>query len=253
MTRPLIAIIPSYARPLLLQRSLEMVRNHVKPDAILELEQPLGSPLGSALARRTLVTQAVDRYGAATAILSLDDDLDLNGKTTPDDFRAAVDVLDEHAGIGIIQLPNRHAPSGKPMSLLVPACHAFIINGEMVAKGVNYDPIEYSNDTTMSLLAYFAGWSVVTTGRATVKHAVSQRGKIDRSGGGIEGAYRDGIRVVCRQLPAWRDAGWLTYDVGSRDGVELPTPYSSIRITPAGREAHRAARSALGFRFGGRQ
>jgi hypothetical protein len=249
-TRPLVAIIPSYARPLLLSRTVEQVKTHAQPDDILILDQPAGHPLGSAHARNLLVAQALEKHGQTVAILSLDDDLDMNGQTTPQDFRATVDLLDERPGIGIIQLPNRHAPTKKPLSILMPACHAFLINGEMAATGINYDPDEYADEVSLSIAAYFAGWSVVSTGRASVKHAVSQRGRIDKTGGGIEGAYRDGIKVVCRQLPAWRDAGWLTYDPGYRDGIELPTPYASIRITPAGREVHRQARAAMGFSFG---
>lgn len=244
-TRPLIAIVPSYGRPLVLERSLEMVKNHIQPDDLLVLEQPQGRPLGSARARRMLVEQALVKHGSYSAILSLDDDLDLNGQTTPQNFRAATDLLDEHNGVGIVQLPNRHAPSGKPLSLLAPACHAFLINGEMVEKGINYDPDEYSNDTTLSMLAYFAGWSVVSTGRAAVKHAVSSRGRIDKTGGGIEGAYRDGIPVVCRLWPQWRQEGLVSYTAGHRNGVELPTPYSSVGILPAGRALHRARRIEL--------
>ncbi len=240
MTRPLVVAIPSYGRPGPLQETVAGVRTHVQPDTIFLYAQD--APVGAGAARRELCRRAVDAYGPAVDVLMLDDDVVFSGESEPDRFRRAAAPL--RAGAGIVQLPNRATPSGAKARPAVPAYHAFILAGEMLASGVTYDAEEYGDDVAMSLIAYFAGWPVVVSGEVCVRHHVSRRGVVGSIGGGIEASHRDGVPVVCRLFPAWREVGWVTYDEGERAGVKLPTPYTSVRVTPEGRAAHGRARRA---------
>lgn len=238
MSRVFAVAIPSYGRPRLLQETISGVRTYVRPDAVFLYEQ--NAPVGAGAARRELCRRAIDAYGPAIDVLMLDDDVVFSGEPDPDRFRRAAAPL--RAGAGIVQLPNRATPSGAKPRPAVPAYHAFILAGEMLASGVTYDAMEYGDDVAMSLIAYFAGWPVVVSGEACVRHHVSRRGVVGSIGGGIEASHRDGVPVVCRLFPAWREAGWVTYDEGERAGVKLPTPYTSVRVTPVGRVAHGRAR-----------
>lgn len=237
--RPLIAVIPSYQRPGPLEASVVGVRQYVQPDDLIVLDQAI--PLGATEARRQLCAFAVEKHGSAIDVLMLDDDVRFHAETRPESFRSAAALITERPRTGLVQLPNRALPSGLPDRSVVLAYHALFLAGEMLAAGVTYDPREYGDDVTMSLIAFFAGWRSVVTGRACMRHHVTRRGVVGSIGGGVEASHRDGVPVVCELLPAWRDRGWLTYDEGERDGVKLPTPYSSIRITPAGRAVHAAA------------
>lgn len=242
--RPLVAVVPSYGRPGPLAKTLAGVARYIRPDDVLVLEQ--AEPMGPGAARRALCEQAVKKHGAAVDVLMLDDDVGFHAETQPWWFRTAAALLRE-PGTGVIQLPNRSLPPIRARlgRALVPACHAFILAGEMLAADVNYDPAEYGDDVAMSLIAYFAGWRVVSTGAACICHHVSRRGVVGSIGGGIEAAHRAGFPVVCRLFPEWRELGWITYTEGERAGVRLPTPYSSVRVTPDGRRQHAKMHAGL--------
>lgn len=240
--RPLVALVPSYDRPALLARTLEGLRDVVRPDDIRVLAQPKGHPLGSGEARRRLCAEAVAAHGPDCVLLSLDDDATF----VPGEANVAwaADLFDDPR-VGIVQLTNRRGPTRDHQTEHPYLYHVYLLRGALVAEGLTYEPDEYADELTLSLRAWLAGWTLLRTQRARVLHHVTPRGRVGPQGGGREGAFAEGhVPVRSTFLARFRDTGLVTCQEGTRAGVALPTPYASVRVTPLARRRHQEAARA---------
>lgn len=244
--RPIVAVIPSYNASGWLARTVDGCRRVVQPDALLVLDQPAGHPLGSGEARRRLCEQTVAEYGPDCLILSLDDDCTFTpGVSDSEHIRWAGEHFDEDPTVGIVQLVNSSKPPTDKHSEAALLYHVFLISGRLVAEGCNYDPHEYGDEIDLSLRAWFAGWRLLRTGRARVRHHVTSRYQQRSDRGGREAAFQAGLTPVrCTFVERYLDTGLTTANIAARDGVLLPTPYHSIHPTAKGRAAHAAAYAA---------
>lgn len=240
-----VAIVPSYDRARDLVSTLDGIERVVKPDDVFTMVQPKDQPLGVGEARRRLCRRAIEKHGDEIVILSLDDDSRfIDGECN---VRWAAELFAEHRDLGIVQMPNRRGPARDKQTDKPYLYHAFLIRGALIREGIEYTH-EYADEVDLSLRAWLAGWRCVVTQRARILHRVTARGVRDPRGGGREAAYLDGlVSVRSTFVRDYVETGLVTCKLGVRDGVVLPTPYASVRVTAKAREVHAQAARRRGF------
>lgn len=221
----LIVLIPSYNRTLKLLETIDSLKKHIEYDDLIVLEQKAGNPLGSGEARRRLCEDAYHKYGDGNCFLMLDDDstFDDNSK-----IRWAMDYFNKYDKLAIIQTPNAKKQSKDNKQFLPILFHSFLIRSDIIGRGFNYHPTEYADEIYFSFKVWLAGYKLLRTQRAYIRHHVTKRSSVAKFGGGIEEAYKNKLINIhssfLQEFGKFIKPARTSY----RDGVLLPW-YNSIK------------------------
>lgn len=163
----IIALIPSYGDRGYLDDMLNWLDNSGQVDGVELLRQD--EPLGSALARKTLIEQATQKYGFDCQYLMLDDDCKFSRYSQ---IGKAAKIIEKENDIGIVSFPlGGIAGSGYVESIVVK--HCWIINGKLLAAGANYTPGELYDSLDFCIQSYLLGYRNVVTKEAFIWHDVA--------------------------------------------------------------------------------
>lgn len=230
----LIVLIPSYNRTNILKQTIASLNKHVSYDDLIVLEQEKGKPLGSGLARKTLLENAYSKYGDGHAFLMLDDDCTFDENS---DVRWAMEHFADDNKLAIVQTPNAKKEKKDKKTYCKILYHCFIIRSDLIGRGFNYHPTEYADEVYFSFKVWLNGYSLIRTQRAYIRHHLTKRNSIAKFGGGIEGAYRDKLVKVDSVL--LQEYGhYIDVEKSYRDGVLLPKNYS-LKILKNGIDLHK--------------
>ncbi len=168
----IIALIPTYGKRGYLDEMLAWLNATNEVDAVEILRQD--EPLGSALARRTLIEQATQKYGYDHHYLMLDDDCKFNRFSH---IRQAAAILDNEHDIGLVSFPlGGIVQHGYAEQIIVK--HCWLMNGKLLAAGANYTPGELYDSLDMCIQSYLLGYRNVVTREAFIWHDVTQDNSI---------------------------------------------------------------------------
>ena len=168
----IIALIPTYGNRGYLDEMLAWLDASGQVDAVELLQQD--KPLGSALARRTLIEQATAKYGYEHHYLMLDDDCIFNRYSN---IRAAAAIINNEIDIGLVSFPlGGIAQPGYVESIIVK--HCWLINGRLLQAGANYTPGELYDSLDVCIQSYLLGYRNVVIKEAFIWHDVTKDNSI---------------------------------------------------------------------------
>jgi len=162
----IIALIPTYGNRGYLDEMLAWLDASGQVDAVELLRQD--EPLGSALARRTLIEQATAKYGYDHHYLMLDDDCKFNRFSR---IRKAAAILEIETDIGLVSFPlGGIIQQGYVEQTIVK--HCWLMSGRLLQAGANYTPGELYDSLDMCIQSYLLGYRNVITKEAIIWHDV---------------------------------------------------------------------------------